>query len=79
MTDTEYQPQFEVGTKILGGYRFSEGEGWGNPGHNAVLRDGDDCFIIHHARGERDPNWPYLHVRRIPWTDDGWPVVSPER
>ncbi|WP_026081244.1 arabinan endo-1,5-alpha-L-arabinosidase [Paenibacillus sp. PAMC 26794] len=79
MLDTEHLPQYEIGTKILGGYRFTEGEGWVAPGHNSVLKDGDDYYIVHHARGETDKNWPYLHVRKMLWTKDGWPVVSPER
>ncbi|WP_339168865.1 arabinan endo-1,5-alpha-L-arabinosidase [Paenibacillus sp. FSL R5-0341] len=79
MLDTEYLPQYEIGTKILGGYRFTEGEGWVAPGHNSVLKDGEDYYIVHHARGETDKNWPYLHVRKMLWTKDGWPVVSPER
>lgn len=53
MLDTEYLPQYEIGTKILGGYRFTEGEGWVAPGHNSVLKDGDDYYIVHHARGRR--------------------------
>ncbi|MBP2249640.1 arabinan endo-1,5-alpha-L-arabinosidase [Paenibacillus xylanexedens] len=79
MLDTDHLPQYEIGTKILGGYRFTEGEGWVAPGHNSVLKDGDDYYIVHHARGETDKNWPYLHVRKMLWTKDGWPVVSPER
>lgn len=78
MTDTESPPDL-VGLKILAGYRFEESEGWIAPGHNAVLLDGNRWFIAHHARGARDRNWPYLHIRRIFWTPDGWPVVSPER
>ncbi|MCM3174422.1 arabinan endo-1,5-alpha-L-arabinosidase [Paenibacillus sp. MER 99-2] len=79
MLDTEHLPQYEIGTKVVGGYRFTEGEGWVAPGHNSVLQDGDDYYIVHHARGETDKNWPYLHVRKMLWTKDGWPVVSPER
>ncbi len=79
MLDTAHLPQYEVGTKILGGYRFTEGEGWVAPGHNSVLQDGEDYYIVHHARGETDKHWPYLHIRKMLWTSDGWPVVSPER
>lgn len=79
MTDTSYEPQYEIGNKILGGYRLGEDAGWIAPGHNSVLKDGDNYFIVHHARGELDKNWSYLHVRKILWTEDGWPVVSPER
>lgn len=79
MTDTGFEPQYEVGTKILGGYKFGEDEGWIAPGHNSVLKDGDEYYIVHHARGEVDKHWSYLHIRKILWTEDGWPVVSPER
>lgn len=79
MTDTLYAPQSEIGNKILGGYKFGDSDGWVAPGHNSVLKDGDDYYIVHHARGEADKSWPYLHVRKIVWTKDGWPVVSPER
>ncbi len=79
LLDTDHLPQYEVGTKLLGGYRFSEGEGWVAPGHNSVLEDGEDYYIVHHARGETDKHWPYLHVRKMLWTSSGWPVVSPER
>jgi len=80
MNDTTHQPQFEIGTKILGGYKFSAGDGWTAPGHNSVLQDSDgQDYMIHHARGETKTAWSYLHVRKIIWTNDGWPVVSPER
>ena len=35
--------------------------------------------MVHHAREKRDPAWMYLHVRKIVWTRDGWPLVSPQR
>ncbi|MGQ9779175.1 MAG: arabinan endo-1,5-alpha-L-arabinosidase [Bacillota bacterium] len=78
LTDTN-SPPAEVGTKILGGYRFRNDPGWIAPGHSSVLRDGNDYFLVHHARGGVDPEWSYLHVRRILWSDDGWPLVAPER
>ena len=70
---------YEVGTKLLGGYKFEGSEGWIAPGHNSILNDDGNYYIIHHARGEEDTNWPYLHIRRILWSDDGWPLISPER
>lgn len=79
LLDTAHQPQYEIGNKLIGGYRFDEGEGWIAPGHNSVLQDGDATYLIHHARPESDKAWMYLHVRKMLWTSDGWPVVSPER
>jgi arabinan endo-1,5-alpha-L-arabinosidase len=75
MTDTNV----DSGTKILGSYKFDGNDGWIAPGHNSILIDGNNYYIIHHARGEKDTNWPYLHVRKILWSDNGWPMVSPER
>lgn len=78
MTDIRSDPN-AVGNKILGSYKFGNARGWLAPGHNSVLKDGDDYFIIHHARGDHDKNWPYLHVRRLLWSKSGWPMVAPER
>jgi len=78
-TDIEHFPQSEVGNKILGSYSFAQDYGWIAPGHNSVLKDDQEYFIAHHARGGKDKRWPYLHIRRILWTDNGWPVVSPQR
>ncbi|MGN8645982.1 family 43 glycosylhydrolase [Gracilibacillus sp. HCP3S3_G5_1] len=78
MTDIEL-PQYEIGMKILGGYRFQGDDGWVAPGHNSVLTDEGKHYICHHTRAPKDKRWHYLHIRRIGWTKDGWPLVSPER
>lgn len=66
--------------KILNSYAFENHPGWIGPGHNSVLRDGDDYFMLHHARIEQgSKKLIRLHVRKIVFTDEGWPVVSPER
>ena len=78
MTDTALPPH-EVGLKILGGYQFGESPGWIAPGHNSVLKDEEDYYLCHHARDEENPAWHSLHIRKIVWSDDEWPLVSPER
>ncbi|MDQ0256782.1 arabinan endo-1,5-alpha-L-arabinosidase [Evansella vedderi] len=79
LTDLSVRPHYEAGTKLFGGYQLGNEHGWVAPGHNTVLRDGDNYFMAHHARAQADPNWSYLHIRKIVWTEDGWPVVSPSR
>ncbi|MFD0698241.1 arabinan endo-1,5-alpha-L-arabinosidase [Paenibacillus sp. GCM10027628] len=79
LNDPTSAPAGEIGNKLIGGYSFSQGEGWIAPGHNSVLQDGGSTYMVHHARGETRTSWPYLHVRQMLWTKDGWPVVSPER
>lgn len=78
MTDLEVSPNF-VGNKVLGAYRFKDSRGWLAPGHNSVLKDEKGYFIIHHARDGENKDLPYLHVRKIFWSKEGWPMVSPER
>jgi len=77
MTDITLPPG-QVGMKVLGSYKFNHAQGWKAPGHNSVLKDGESYYVAHHVRKEHDKGH-YLHVRKIGWTLDGWPLVSPER
>lgn len=77
MTDTSLPPN-DVGMKILGGYKFTGSHGWTAPGHNSVLNDGDQYYLVHHARTESYQGH-YLHIRKLVWTLDGWPLALPER
>lgn len=70
---------FDTGVKIIGGYQFRGDDGYVGTGHAAFLKDGKDTFIIHQARPNEDIYWSQLQVRKVYWTKDGWPVVSPER
>lgn len=77
MTNTTLPPN-DVGMKILGGYKFSGGHGWTAPGHNSILKDGEEYYIVHHARTESYKGH-FLHIRKLVWTLDGWPLALPER
>ncbi len=44
------------------------------PGHNAVLQDGGTYWLIHHVYDARRGGTAVLRVRRITWTEDGWPL-----
>ncbi|MEH7116700.1 arabinan endo-1,5-alpha-L-arabinosidase [Neobacillus vireti] len=70
---------FNTGNKIVAPYAFGKDPGWLGTGHNGLLQDGENYYLIHNARAGEDKYWSHLHVRKIVWTDDGWPVVSPER
>ncbi len=66
--------------KILNSYAFENHSGWIGPGHNSVVRDGGNYFLLHHARVEVNGfKQVHTHVRKMVFTDEGWPVVSPER
>ncbi|BCZ47940.1 beta-xylosidase [Clostridium gelidum] len=79
MTDISNSNYNEVGNKVLGGYKFGDSEGFIAPGHNSVLKDNGNYYIAHHVRTEKKTDWFYLNVRKILWSEDGWPMVSPER
>ncbi len=61
-------------------YRFDSHPGWAGTGHCGVTQDGDgNWFMLHQGRLSPDNHLMVLHVREMRWTQDGWPVVSPER
>lgn len=61
-------------------YRFEGHPGWVGTAHCGVFADGEGRFYMaHQGRYAPQPNMMDLHVRRVLFTPDGWPVVSPER
>ena len=71
----------EVGFMIACGYHFDHGQGYMGPGHNSVLRDFDnEWYLVCHIR-EHDfkvPQISTMHIYKMFWTPDGWPVLNPE-
>lgn len=67
-------------------YKFSQGYGWVGISHCAVFDDGQDNWYYSsqgrlpaNAYGDAYSNAIMMgQVRRIMWTEDGWPVVMPE-
>lgn len=65
---------------ILGSYRFSGHAGYQGVSHPGVFQDGQGQFYM--ATQARPADGIYfmtMHIRKIFWTEDGWPVVSPQR
>ena len=59
---------------------FSVGAGWQGVSHPAVFSDGNgQYFIANQGRPGVDKYFMDMHVRKLFWTSDGWPVASPER
>ncbi len=69
----------QIGTKITSPYYFEPDNGWYSTGHSAFLYNPntDEYFLSHNARLETI-HGAKLNIRKIYWTEDGWPVVSPE-
>jgi arabinan endo-1,5-alpha-L-arabinosidase len=61
-------------------YRFENHPGWAGTGHCAVFRNTQgDYYMAHQARLSPQNQMMTLYIHRLWWTEDGWPVVSPER
>lgn len=71
-----------IGYMLACGYSFHEGTQYMAPGHNSVLRDFDgEWYLVHHIREKNfkalgEPST--MHVRKILWSEDEWPLASPE-
>jgi arabinan endo-1,5-alpha-L-arabinosidase len=65
---------------IIAPYQFSGHSGYQGVAHSTTFSDGaGQYFIAHQARPGNDKYFMNLHVRKLFWTTDGWPVASPER
>ena len=61
-------------------YQFKGHKGWAGTGHNSIFQDKSGAYYLaSQARLSPDNHLMDLHVRRVFWTKDGWPVLSPER
>lgn len=57
------------GTQLLAG-----GARWKGPGHQDVVGD----WLVHHAYDAERGGKSHLRVKRLSWSDDGWPAVAQE-
>ncbi len=65
---------------ILAPYKFNGHSGWQGVAHPGVFNDGSGQFYMaHQGRPGENSYFMDLHIRKIHWTEDGWPIVSPER
>ncbi|MDP4208559.1 MAG: arabinan endo-1,5-alpha-L-arabinosidase [Bacteroidota bacterium] len=65
---------------IIAPYQFNGHGGWQGVSHCSVFDDGNgQYYIAHQGRPSVSRYFMDLHVRKLFWTADGWPVASPER
>lgn len=65
---------------ILAPYKFKDHSGWQGVSHPGVFKDNDGQYYMgHQGRPGENSFFMVFHVRKIHWTEDGWPIVSPER
>lgn len=61
-------------------YQFTTHPGWSGTGHCSVFSGPDSRFYLaHQARLAPDNHQMAFHIREVFWTEDGWPVLSPQR
>lgn len=76
-------PDNTTGYLAMCGYTWNEGRSYMAPGHNSVLHDQktDAWYLICHIREKNFTNEPEpstMQVRKLFWSEDGWPLVSAE-
>jgi arabinan endo-1,5-alpha-L-arabinosidase len=77
---TNVDNQADNGPMIIAPYKFDNHAGWQGVSHCTVFNNGSgQYFIAHQGRPVVDKYFMDLHVRKLFWTEDGWPVASPER
>lgn len=64
---------------ILAPYQFMGHGGWQGTSHMSVINDNNQFYMIHQGRPGVDKYYMVMHVRKVLWTEEGWPIVSPER
>lgn len=65
------------GYKMSGSFQLGDGIEYLGSGHNSVFKDDDgQWYLVQHCRKIADAI-AYLQVKKILWTEDGWPVISP--
>lgn len=60
-------------------YRFDNHPGWAGTAHCGLLNDNGAFYLMHQGRLSPENLMMDLHLRRVYWTKEGWPAVSPER
>ncbi|WP_129793247.1 arabinan endo-1,5-alpha-L-arabinosidase [Sphingosinicella sp. CPCC 101087] len=74
--DRDGRPMMEGGGTLVLHETLEPGGRFAGPGHVAVLRDGDVDHIVYHAYDRRAEGAPTLRIRRLVWSDDGWPTAQ---
>ena len=64
---------------IIAPYAFDGHGGWQGTAHCSVFKNNGKYYMAHQGRPGVNKYFMVMHARKIFWTKNGWPVVSPER
>lgn len=73
--DREGKPLMEGGGTVILHADQDPDKRWLGHGHNAILRDNGQDYIVYHAYDATKRGAPALRIQPIAWTEDGWPVA----
>jgi arabinan endo-1,5-alpha-L-arabinosidase len=77
---TDANTNVDHGPMITAPYQFMNHGGWQGVSHVSVFADDSgQYYIAHQGRPSVNSYFMDLHVRKLFWSGDGWPVASPER
>lgn len=65
--------------EVMNPYTFDKHVGWRGIGQISVFEDGGEWYVSHNAETNSDARMMTLHLRKMIFTEDGWPLVMPER
>ena len=72
-----YRDKYNVLMTAGGGHVVIEGdERWRGTGHCAVLLDGDENWLVHHAYDAQANGVPTLRIEKLIWDEENWPVID---
>lgn len=77
LTDIDDQDN-TVGNLIFAGYAWNEGTAYMGPGHNSVLNDNGEWYVVCHIREKnftKSPEPSTMQIRKLFWSEDGWPYT----
>ncbi len=77
--NNDLNQEIDHGPMIIAPYQFTGHGGWQGTAHCSVFEDDGQYYMAHQGRPGVNKYYMVLHVRKMFWTDNGWPVVSPER
>ena len=68
--DSDGTPMTQGGGTLI----LEEYPNWKGPGHNSVLQDGDETYLVYHAYSVSSDGEPFLRMSPLQW-EGGWPFV----
>lgn len=77
--NVDYTVNKDIYPLICYPYQFQNHSGWQGISHVSAFASGGDYYLMNQGRPSFLPTMMIMHTRKIFWTPDGWPTLSPQR